>query len=257
MNELTVLNYGDIQVVDSREVATMVGKRHKELLRDIRGYCNHLTESNFALSDFFVESIYQDSTGRELPCFLCTKKGCDMIANKMTGKKGTLFTAEYVTAFEKMQNFIKDGKQLSNAVPFPQLVESIDIVANSLKANDASKILMYHKLYECYGLPTEFLPNYELNGSRDLKPASQLLKEYGLEMSAIKFNEKMIGAGFLIKKCRNSSHGTVKYYNALTDGGLKYGENAISPYNQKETQPLYYSDSFKELFETVFLEKAQ
>lgn len=131
MYELSVFQQGGVDVIDSRSVAEAIGKNHKELLRDIRNYAEILgkaterksapsenpyesnesnfglveksTESNFGLSDFFVPSTYTDSTGRTLPCYLLTKKGCDMVANKMTGEKGVLFTAAYVTAFEKMR----------------------------------------------------------------------------------------------------------------------------------------------------------
>lgn len=131
MYELSVFQQGGVDVIDSRSVAEAIGKNHKELLRDIRNYAEIIekaterksapsenphesnesnfglveksTESNFGLSDFFVPSTYTDSTGRTLPCYLLTKKGCDMVANKMTGEKGVLFTAAYVTAFEKMR----------------------------------------------------------------------------------------------------------------------------------------------------------
>lgn len=91
MKDLQVTNYNGIEVVDSREVAEMVGKQHAHLMRDIKGYADVIgnsTESNFGLSDFFIPSTYIDSTGRTLPCYLLTKKGCDMVANKMTGEKG-------------------------------------------------------------------------------------------------------------------------------------------------------------------------
>lgn len=107
---LQVIQHNGIDVIDSREVAEMTGKNHKELLRDIRNYSEIIgnsTERNFALSEFFIESSYKDPTGRTLPCYLLTKKGCDMVANKMTGEKGVLFTAAYVTAFEKMQERLK------------------------------------------------------------------------------------------------------------------------------------------------------
>ncbi|MBS5166364.1 MAG: Rha family transcriptional regulator [Butyricicoccus pullicaecorum] len=88
MNQLTILTQGNQQVVDSREVAEMVGKPHSDLMKSIRTYSNHIsTAGDFSLSDFFLESSYKDSTGRELPCYLLTKKGCDMVANKMTGEK--------------------------------------------------------------------------------------------------------------------------------------------------------------------------
>lgn len=60
----------------------MVGKNHKDLMRSIREYVETLdrsTERNFAPSDFFIESTYKDSTGRTLPCYLLTKKGCDKL----------------------------------------------------------------------------------------------------------------------------------------------------------------------------------
>ena len=110
MKALTVFEHATddcvVEVVDSRDVAEMIGKQHKHLLRDIAGYIEVLaqsTEYKIGPSDFFIESSYKDSTGRTLPCYLLTKKGCDMVANKMTGEKGVLFTAVYVTAFEAMR----------------------------------------------------------------------------------------------------------------------------------------------------------
>ena len=38
MKELIIKNYKGINVIDSREVAEMIGKNHKELMRSIRGY---------------------------------------------------------------------------------------------------------------------------------------------------------------------------------------------------------------------------
>ena len=105
-NQLSVFQYNDVDVIDSRQVAEMIGKNHKDLMRSIREYVETLdrsTERNFAPSNFFIESSYKDSTGRTLPCYLLTKKGCDMVANKTTGEKGVLFTAAYVTAFEEMR----------------------------------------------------------------------------------------------------------------------------------------------------------
>lgn len=106
MNGLNVFNFNQVDVVGSREVANLVEKRHDHLYRDITGYIKILeksTDPKIGVSDFFIPSTYKDSTGRTLPCYLLTKKGCDMVANKLTGEKGVLFTAAYVTAFEKMR----------------------------------------------------------------------------------------------------------------------------------------------------------
>lgn len=103
MNQLQVINQNGQLLVDSREVAEMVGKNHADLMRDIRGYAETLGKSNFALADFFVKAIYKDAQGKARPHFYLTRKGCDMVANKMTGEKGVLFTAAYVTKFEEME----------------------------------------------------------------------------------------------------------------------------------------------------------
>lgn len=76
-------------------------------MRDIRNYAKYLNESRIALVDFFIESTYTDSKGEVRPCYLITRKGCEMIANKMTGKKGVIFTAQYVNAFHDMKETIK------------------------------------------------------------------------------------------------------------------------------------------------------
>ena len=52
---------------------------------------------------FFVKSSYVNSQNKEQPCYLLTKKGCEMIANKTTGEKGVLFTYQYINRFEEME----------------------------------------------------------------------------------------------------------------------------------------------------------
>lgn len=110
MNNLQLTNYDGEFYADSREVAEKIERPHKELLRSIRTYCEILNESKIALVDFFVSTEYKDSKGETRPCYLITKKGCDMIANKLTGKKGVLFTAAYVSAFEQMKKQIEEHR---------------------------------------------------------------------------------------------------------------------------------------------------
>lgn len=118
MNILKAHDFKGKKVIDSREVAEMVDKQHKNLLADIRGYIEimeNAAELKIQPGDFFIESTYTDGNNQKRPNFFITKKGCDMIAHKMTGKKGVLFTAAYVTAFEDMK------QQLSAARIAPQV----------------------------------------------------------------------------------------------------------------------------------------
>lgn len=108
MNEPQLLNFHGEPALDSREVAKMIGKRHAHLMRDIRCYINDMEENpKLDSRQFFIESNYESSQGKLLPCYLLTKMGCEFVANKMTGKKGTLFTAQYVSLFNEYQASLK------------------------------------------------------------------------------------------------------------------------------------------------------
>lgn len=114
MQELQILEQNNELYLESREVAEMVGKRHAHLVRDIENYQGALGQNPKLVSDdFFIESSYQSGTGKYYKNYLLTKKGCDMVANKMTGEKGILFTATYVDAFHKMQDHIKEQSQIN------------------------------------------------------------------------------------------------------------------------------------------------
>ena len=94
----------DQEVMDSRDVAKMIGKRHRDLVRDIRRYISDMSQSaKLRSDDFFIESSYQAGTGKNYTCYLLTKQGCEFVANKLTGKKGTIFTATYVGLFNEYQ----------------------------------------------------------------------------------------------------------------------------------------------------------
>lgn len=111
MNNLTVIKQNNQLLVESREVAWLIGKEHSNLMRDIRGYVkviNKSHSSNLNSENFFIESTYLNTRNQIQPCYLLTRKGCDMVENKMTGEKGVLFTATYVSKFEEMENKLRD-----------------------------------------------------------------------------------------------------------------------------------------------------
>ena len=115
MNNLEVL--GQVKTIPSYEVAEMMGKAHWEVLRMLEGYVPPegsksrkvigiiptLNDHNVVVVNYFMEFTYIDAKGESRKYYECTKMGCDMLANKMTGEKGILFTAKYVAKFEEMR----------------------------------------------------------------------------------------------------------------------------------------------------------
>lgn len=112
MNSLNIINKNNQLLVESREVADLIEKEHDQLLRSIRGYIKILDQSaKLQTADFFIETTYKNNNNQSYPCYLLTKKGCDMVANKMTGEKGIIFTATYVSKFEEMEQKLKNRKE--------------------------------------------------------------------------------------------------------------------------------------------------
>lgn len=121
------------QTLDSREVAEMVGKQHKNLLADVRGYAEELGRLNFQPSDFFRESTYKTDRGKEYPCYLVTKKGCEFIAHKLTGIKGTEFTARYINRFHDMEETIREGISQKPDKPKKEKLPSVNMMVKNIR----------------------------------------------------------------------------------------------------------------------------
>lgn len=99
------------KTITSLEVAEMVEKDHNTVMRDIRRIVEQLGEYKNVQS-YFSESTYRNSQNKELPCFLLTKKGCELYSTRMTGTKGTQFAVAYIERFNDMENHIKQQPQI-------------------------------------------------------------------------------------------------------------------------------------------------
>lgn len=107
MNQLEVSRL----TLDSREVAEMLPKRHDHLIRDIDIYNTYLVDPKIGVNEFWQESTYKDKIGRTLKCYQITKKGCEFLAHKMTGKKGAIFTATYINRFHEMEQQLQAPRE--------------------------------------------------------------------------------------------------------------------------------------------------
>ena len=125
--------------LDSREVAEMVGKQHNDLLKDIRRYVQQLSEGKISHTDFFTESQYTDKSNRQKPCYLVTKKGCEFIAHKLTGVKGTEFTAKYINRFHEMEDTIKTQLPQGNDLIALAVIEAQKMIAERDKQIERMK----------------------------------------------------------------------------------------------------------------------
>jgi prophage antirepressor-like protein len=138
----------------------------------------------------------------------------------------------------------------SNETKTDRELKGLKMAIEILRVNEGSKILMMKKLYQKIGLETEYLPNYsEENHTFSL---THLLKEFEVNLSAKRANEILLAKGILEIQTRKSSKSSeLKEFKSLTENGLKFGKNLISPNNQLETQPHYFRETFTELLEIL------
>ena len=103
-----------VSVIDSREIAKMMGKTHRDIKEKKQkknknsGIIQTLTKGNYQISNYFIESSYKDTKGKERKCYLVTEIGCVLLGNKLQGEKGILFTAKYVEKFNEYENKLKE-----------------------------------------------------------------------------------------------------------------------------------------------------
>lgn len=154
------------QVLTSLEVSQMVRKEHKGLLRDIRRYCEQLAESKLAPGDFFTENTYLDANNQSRPCYLVTKKGCEFIAHKLTGQKGTEFTARYINRFHEMEHELITASP--SEIPLGELasyLKIMDRIAHRQNLSPHRIAANFKKVSEQFGveLTEDFVkaPEYE------------------------------------------------------------------------------------------------
>jgi Rha family phage regulatory protein len=188
MNELSIINQDGVRYIDSREVAEVIGKDHFHLLRDIRGYIKTMgkvSQSNFGVVDFFLENSYLDAKGEIRPCYLISKMGAEVIANKLTGDKGVLFTVAYVTKFNEMENAERAALEALAAMPHPRLGEinaCVRIVVRGLKNFGATPQRIMEFLKETYE-PLGISVNTDDLGDGDIMPwysATEIAVECGI-----------------------------------------------------------------------------
>lgn len=93
----------------SMEVAEMLEMAHGKLLRMIEGDKTHkgiltyFNDAQMGSVEYFTKSTYVDTKGESRSCYQITKKGCELLAHKLTGTKGTIFSVKYIERFHEME----------------------------------------------------------------------------------------------------------------------------------------------------------
>lgn len=231
--------------ITSLEIAEMANKRHSDVMRSIRNMEKawlQVNGRNFALVD------YQDQKGEYRPCYSLTKKESLYIATKFDD----VMRAKLINRWEELENKHREQVQAEQMKPQQSFLQDKLTVANwvmdSLRYSDAARLQLVSQIAEPYGVP---VPDY-VHAPNDASHAvSELLKERGVELSAIKFNKLALAAGLLEEKTRKGAHGKVHKYYSVTEKGLEYALNDIYKDVPGQTIPKWYDNKFVEVLEII------
>lgn len=229
--------------LDSREVAEMVGKEHNKLLRDIRVYITQLNASKVGHTDFFTESQYTDKSNRQKPCYLVTKKGCEFIAHKLTGVKGTEFTAKYINRFHEMEDTIKTQLPQGNDLIALAVIEAQKMIAERDKQIERMK-------------PKEIFAD-AVSASKDailIGDLAKLISQNGYRIGQNRLFDWLRNNGYLIKSGSSRNRPMQRY---VEQGLFEVKETAINMPNGNVRTALTTKVSGKgqQYFVNKFLQK--
>lgn len=106
---INIQNKDGVAVVSSRVVAYDFDKRHSDVLRSIEDLNKEMsTTQNCVL---FIESQYKASNGKMNKEYLLTRDGFSLLVMGFTGKEALQWKLQYIEAFNKMEEFIKQQQQ--------------------------------------------------------------------------------------------------------------------------------------------------
>lgn len=108
MKELVFKGESNQVLTNSLLVADKFGKNHKHVLESIRELIKGCAEKS--ANPMFVESMYiHPQNGQEYPMYIMNRDGFTLLAMGFTGEKALQFKLEYINAFNKMEETIKNG----------------------------------------------------------------------------------------------------------------------------------------------------
>lgn len=237
MNELMSANAG---AMTSREIASIAGKRHDNVMRvcrDLRntGVCPQIEETPYI----------EPTNGQTYLQCLVNERDSYVVMARLSPE----FTGRLVDRWRDLES----GKAAPMAVATTRAAEDVAVLsalADALRLEGSARLGVMRKGMEIVAphlLPA--VPVYAIDapngsssdiGSEPTASLSELLQEHAAGLSAAAANKRLESLGYLEQMQRPSSRGGVKKYWSVTKAGTKYGKNATSDRNQRETQPVWY-----------------
>lgn len=239
--------------ITSLEIASITGKQHYDVMKAIRKMEDawfKVCKGKFSLSSQLIEM--PNGGTREQPYYSLTKRESLYIATKFNDEARAKLVLRWEELEIKHREQAQAKMQAEQMKPQQSFLQDKLTVANwvmdSLRYSDAARLQLVSQIAEPYGVP---VPDYVHAPNGASHAVSELLKERGVELSAIKFNKMALAAGLLEEKTRKGTHGKVHKYYSVTEKGLEYALNDIYKDVPGQTIPKWYDNKFGKVLEII------
>lgn len=239
--------------MSSREIARLTGKKHKDVIRDVRVMREALEKDGADLRHLEERKDARGYTAE----FLLDRPLTETL---LTGYSIALRHRVVVRLGELEQQAASRQAVTASGTKVVGEIAIMECFTRLLKPAPSCQVQMLAKIAQNNGLEPSFLPAYAVDaapdagdggGSMPTSPLTALLKQHGIDCPAIHFNWKLRDAGIIKQMSRQNSKRETVHYWAITEKGLRYGKNLTSPHSPRETQPHWYVDRFAELASLV------
>lgn len=199
MNEIVYRGESNQPLTNSKLVAEVFGKNHKDVMKAIR----NLTEGsaqNCAVRQMFSESTYLNEQNKEQPMFIMNQDGFTLLAMGFNGKKAMEFKLKYIEAFNAMKRQIEQHQKPSVPQNYLEALKSLvkseeekQQLALENKQQQATILTISKENLELGNKITEMLPKVsyydQILQSTATMTVTQIAQDYG--MSAMKLNKEL------------------------------------------------------------------
>ena len=254
--------------MSSREIAELTGKRHDNVMADIR---RMLEELGLTTTDFsgVVSVDTGNGTVREFPCFNLPE---DLTLTLVSGYSVKM-RHRIVRRWEELESGLAQPAATPNLMhSYTDAVAGAEVVARMLRLEGSAALGMIRKATELTAphlLP--MLPAYAIDAppselatrgsSRPTASMLTILRSECADRPCKKPDTRMVAnvyaalqkAGILEQRTRpsTSSPTGVTQFWSITDKGLEFGKNVTSDRNPRETAPHWYTDTAGKLLDAA------
>lgn len=249
---MNIVNFGaEVRTMTSREIAELTGKRHDNVMSDIR---KMLDELGLHAPDF--SGTYRTDRGNAYECFHLPKRECLILVSGYS----TAMRARIIDRWEALETGRVQPLAAANGPSNLEQLQMAEVLASALRLDGSSRLkLMADATKLLAPALAPLLPVYAIDApagapavsSEPTESLTSLMARYQVGVSTRAGNLILQERGLLEKRTRPSISGTAKSFWSITEKGLAFGKNISSPESPRETQPHWFSAKGEELLRVM------